>query len=118
MWKKELDSGKKLCSVIQSFPEKFVEKEGLRKVTLRGKVLVVPDAERINALIHVYEIPESGHFGVRNMLKKAQERCYWPEMLKDMKHHLKTCDICATRKDSPSVPVPPMKVVNISCFTP
>lgn len=118
-WKSELEKDEKLLAVIKQFPDKFVSEKGvLMRESGQGKVLVIPKSERSHVLHELHETRFSGHLGSRKVLKKAQERFYWPGLTKDVKLYLQKCEICATRKDSPSNPTAPLQAVDVSCFSP
>ena len=58
---------------------------------------VLPPAYRKRVVLACHD--EMGHLGMDRTLLLLQDRVYWPGMSKDVRDHIRTCDICEKAKD-------------------
>lgn len=56
------------------------------------RVITLQDRERI--LYDLHSSPLGGHFGLKKTIGKAIERYYWPNMGKEIKEYIESCDSC------------------------
>lgn len=66
---------------------------GLRRVLTR------PEVEA--KLRSLHDGPTGAHFRIGTTTSKVKQRFWWPEMAKDIKHYVESCDICQRRKAPP-----------------
>lgn len=62
--------------------------------------LVVPTALVARVLQLHHDSALGGHFGFDKTLAEVAARYYWPEMLKDVRSYVRSCEACARRKQS------------------
>lgn len=62
--------------------------------------LVVPEILRNNVLKECHDDPVSGHLGMKKSILRARQHYFWPSLIKDVKEHVRKCDICASLKVS------------------
>uniref|UniRef100_A0A1A7ZLV7 Gypsy retrotransposon integrase-like protein 1 n=1 Tax=Nothobranchius furzeri TaxID=105023 RepID=A0A1A7ZLV7_NOTFU len=55
----------------------------------------------------------SGHLGIERTLDLLRRRFYWPRMLQDIEHHIKSCGECITRK-TPAQSAAPLHQISSS----
>ena len=87
-------------------PEYKIEKERLYRYfePKRGEQLLNPwrlvlkDGERESAMTDAHSGEFATHFGTYKTLKKLQSIYYWPGMQKQVKKHIKSCDMCKAHK--------------------
>jgi hypothetical protein len=78
--------------------------------TADGKILV-PESLREKILIRFHDSPFAGHLGVKKTTARIQRRFKWPFMVKEIRDHIRKCELCAKRKfggdnKSPLNPIP------------
>ena len=73
--------------------------------------LFVPPPLREEVLKELHAGALEGHLGEEKTLHKAKERFYWPGMQQDVQDLCKTCDTCATRKNTPRINHAPLGTI-------
>jgi hypothetical protein len=64
----------------------------------RPHLLVVPSAIR-QSLIHDYhDLPTGGHLGRSKTLSRLQQRYYWKNMERSVRHYVRSCPFCQVHK--------------------
>lgn len=63
-------------------------------------ILVLPSSMKNMVLEEVHDKPIGGHFGVERTMHTIRNRFYWPDLDKDVKQYIKTCDSCQRKKVS------------------
>ena len=60
----------------------------------------------------LHEDPFAGHFGIQGTYQKIADRYYWPDMQKQIRDFVQSCDICQRREPIVKRPEPmyPLKV--------
>jgi transposase InsO family protein len=66
---------------------------------LQWKLAVDVD-DRDQILRNVHDAPTSGHMGFLKTLKRLQEDYFWPGMSRDVRQHVKACEVCKRSKSS------------------
>jgi hypothetical protein len=61
-------------------------KDGIRKVILPEQVELI--------LYHLHTDISRAHMGIDAVIGKIKDRYYWPQLGKDVKKYIQTCDIC------------------------
>ncbi|CAC5384342.1 unnamed protein product [Mytilus coruscus] len=61
------------------------------------KQLVIPETLRYYVLETLHNL--SGHQGTERTLALLHKRCYWSDMVNDVKHWIKTCERCLVAKN-------------------
>jgi len=79
---------------------------GDRRVLKRGEVEAV--------LQSLHDHPSSAHFKVGATTKKAKQRFWWPNMAKDIKHYVDTCDTCQRRDPPNTHKTQPLKSIEVT----
>lgn len=65
----------------------------------KDKLLLVLPASMIEFVLkEAHDEPIGGHFGIKRTMDTITRRFYWPTLDKDVKHHVKTCDLCQRKK--------------------
>jgi transposase InsO family protein len=64
------------------------------------KVMMVPLSQRDVTLANYHKGAGAAHLGRTKMYSRLSQRCYWPKMSKDVRHFVRTCLTCRSRKDS------------------
>jgi hypothetical protein len=59
---------------------------------------VVKPAEVATILYNFHEDPLAGHFGFQETFRSISMKYYWPDMGKDIKAYVQSCDTCQKRK--------------------
>ena len=72
--------------------------------------LVVPDSMKKIVLQQVHGHIATGHFGVKKIIARVQQRFYWVGFRKDVSNWCKSCDLCSSRKGPSVKPKGPMKI--------
>jgi hypothetical protein len=73
------------------------------------RVITLQDREKL--LYNYHSSPLSGHFGIKKTIERIMEKYYWPEMGKDIKTYVESCDVCQrTGKPSKNQMIIPIKV--------
>ena len=62
----------------------------LNSLILMGTCIVIPDQSRDEILTQLHE----GHFGIDHTKPRARDSLYWPDINKDIKNLVKTCETC------------------------
>lgn len=62
--------------------------------------LVVPKSMREAALKECHDDPVSGHLGIKKSVLRTRQHYFWPSLIKDVKDHVRKCEICASHKVS------------------
>lgn len=62
--------------------------------------LVIPESQRINAIIDSHDIPSAGHMGIKRTIQKCLSRYYWPGLGLDVQKYVISCETCNTAKQS------------------
>jgi transposase InsO family protein len=73
----------------------FYSGSGRDAGTLR---LVVPSEMRRSVLQECHDALTSGHLGREKTFARVRERYWWPDLYKDVKHYVDTCDACQRAK--------------------
>lgn len=78
---------------------------------LRGRppvwLPVVPATLRSQILRGLHDAPTAGHLGRGKTYARVSERFWWPNMSRDVKEHVASCQTCQYRKPSTGVTKPP-----------
>lgn len=84
---------------------------------------VVPTHLREETLLKVHNIPRAGHMGFYKTFEKIKANYYWPGMMRDVRNHVSSCEICKTSKyptkkyhapmGSPKIATRPWEIVSI-----
>lgn len=61
-------------------------------IIYRGERVVIPKQMRLNIMKRTH----MGHLGINSALRRAREALFWPGMSNDIRHHVESCDACAT----------------------
>lgn len=76
----------------------FEEERGiLKKLTDKGRQIVVPRPLRLEVLRQCHDHPLAGHMGVRPTLSRIREMYWWPSLRRDCEEYLKGCVSCHQR---------------------
>lgn len=67
--------------------------------------LFIPEALRSEILKQCHDDVKSGHMGVRKTLFRIKQYYYWPNLVKDVKFYVGSCDTCAKVKVSQNLPL-------------
>ena len=88
----------------------------LRKARNRRifKQLVVPAVLRLDVLKLCHDNYTGSHLGETKTYIKLNNRFYWPNSFKDTLHHVKSCPVCASRKDPPPNRAPLDPIINFT----
>ena len=62
----------------------------------------------MEVLHHMHGTLLSGHFGVKRTKERICQRFYWFNLKRDVKLHVRKCDVCAADKSPPKLPKAPM----------
>jgi transposase InsO family protein len=60
--------------------------------------LVVPSEMRREVLKECHDALSSGHLGTEKTFGRVRERYWWPNLYKEVKHYVETCDSCQRAK--------------------
>ncbi|KAG0736415.1 hypothetical protein G6F57_014086 [Rhizopus arrhizus] len=82
--------------------------------TKQGRLVVyLPKKLRNGYLWLIHAHPTSGHMGRDKSIDKACENAWWPDMVKDVKNFVKTCETCLRHK-APTHKFVELKSIEIS----
>jgi hypothetical protein len=56
--------------------------------------IVVPSSLKTAILQVAHDIPAAAHLGMAKTKQRLERHFYWPTMLQDIKHYVRSCDIC------------------------
>ena len=77
--------------------------------------LVLPCEYRELVLEQSHDNVLAGHCGVTRTLQKLKKRFFFPKMRDFVKHWVKTCSICQTRKSPNKLPRAPLQTYTVGC---
>ncbi len=113
-------------NAVSEFPQYFISDNGLCyfEDAIGGSRLCVPEIDRRTLMIDAHESLINGaHFGYAKTYNKLAATHYWPQMSRDLKKFVQTCDICQKakpRKHAPygllqPIPIPnrPFEVITL-----
>lgn len=127
----------KLCSEIikaingKNTSDKF--KKLSRKYTLHNQILyfkrhspnhnienaIVIPATLVERVITAYHTqPLAAHLGTSKTIKTIQIKYYWPTLIKDVTHYIKTCHKCQINKKMPGKPVGNLQPIQLASCQP
>ncbi|CAF3386340.1 unnamed protein product [Rotaria socialis] len=86
---------KNIIDNIQNYTEYFIEDNMLMKKSF-PPVPVIPKGRIRSDIIKIYhDTPANGaHFGRNKTIQKIQQRYFWPNMISDIRHYVKSCLPC------------------------
>ena len=65
----------------------------------RGSLLYVPDGvARLQVLETCHDSPLAGHFGISKTMQLITRTYWWPQIRKDVRNFIRSCDICFRSK--------------------
>lgn len=67
--------------------------------------IAVPEKLRPQILRECHNDPVSGHFGIKKTVNRVRQHYFWPTLIKDVKYHVRKCEICAKYKSSNLPPI-------------
>lgn len=71
---------------------------GVKIDTLSDWKLCIEPGEQQTVLDQSHDSPSAGHLGTAKTLKRIAQRYYWPGMHRDVRTHVRTCNICQKNK--------------------
>lgn len=87
------------CKVDNVLYKHFCSTHGVESNLAQWK-LVVPTENRKALLREMHDSATAAHLGVTKTHARIFEYYYWPGMRKDIRHYVKTCQICGAHKSS------------------
>ena len=71
----------------------------------QDKVYIPVNPELRYKILHEnHDSPLAGHLGTEKTIKNIQWDYYWPNMLKEIKEYVQSCDLCQRNKSSNQTP--------------
>ena len=87
----------------KEFKDKYTFKDNL--VYYQDKIYIPVNPELQYKILHEHhDSPLAGHLGIEKTIKNIQWDYYWPNMLKEIKEYVQSCDLCQRNKSSNQTP--------------
>jgi len=91
------DDDKRKTHIRKDSTHYFIKNHILYRRTKEGGKRVILKEQVEPILYHLHQDMSGAHLGIDAVLEKVRERYYWPQIYKDVREYIRSCDTCQRR---------------------
>src|SRR5581483_4574969 len=91
------DDDKRKTHIRKDSTHYFIKNHILYRRTKVGGKRVILKEQVEPILYHLHQDMSGAHLGIDAVLEKVRERYYWPQIYKDVREYIRSCDTCQRR---------------------